>query len=544
MKISGNIVDILQKTIYPATLRVENGRIATIARETQQYDTFILPGFIDAHLHIESTLLVPSEFARLVVGHGTVAVVSDPHEIANVLGIAGIDYMIADSKKTPLKIFFGAPSCVPATPFETAGAVFGPPEVEALLQRDDIWYLSEMMNYPGVIAHDPQVAAILQTAGNYNKPIDGHAPGLRGPDLSTYIAAGITTDHETVAYDEGEEKLDKGMKLMIREGSAARNFDTLWPLIDRYPEQCMLCTDDIYPDELVKEHINGLVRRAVAHGADTMNVLQAACVNPVRHYGLDVGLLRPGDSADFIVVDNLKEYNILTTCIQGRIVAEQGKLLLSPTKSMPLQGVAADRKKAANFAVTPAGGRMRVIEAIEDQILTNMVYAVPHIVDGQVVSNPDADVLKFVVVSRYETTAPAIGFIRRFGLQQGAIASSVGHDSHNILAIGVTDEAICTAVNLIIDNQGGLTVVSEDEQVVLPLPVAGLMANDDGYAVAARFVSLNRLVKKLGCQMQAPFMTLSFMSLLVAPRLKLSDKGLFDSEHFRFIDLFVATEEE
>ena len=544
MKISGNIVDILQKTIYPGTLRIENGRIAAIDQEAREYDTFILPGFIDAHLHIESTLLVPGEFARLAVRHGTVAVVSDPHEIANVLGIPGIDYMIADNRKTPLKIYFGAPSCVPATPFETAGAAFGPLEIEALLNRDDIWFLSEMMNYPGVITNDSQVAEILQIARKHKKPIDGHAPGLRGQDLTTYIAAGITTDHETVAYDEGEEKLNKGMKLLLREGSAARNFDTLWPLIDRYPEQCMLCTDDIYPDELAESHINGLVRRAVAHGAEPMNVLKAACVTPVLHYGLDVGLLKPGDPADFIVVDNLKEYNIISTCIQGQYVAKHGKSLLPPTSSTPLPGIVAGRKKAMDFVVKPADGKMRVIEAIDGQILTNMVYAAPRIANGQVVSNPEDDVLKFVVVSRYENAAAGIGFIKGFGLQQGAIASSVGHDSHNILAIGVTDEAICTAVNLIIDNQGGLAAVSEDEQVVLPLPVAGLMANDDGFEVAARFTGLNRLVKKLGCQLKAPFMTLSFMSLLVAPRLKLSDKGLFDSEHFRFVDLFVSTEKE
>jgi adenine deaminase len=452
--------------------------------------------------------------------------------------------MLADSKKTPLKIYFGAPSCVPATPFETAGAAFGPPEIDALLTRSDIWYLSEMMNYPGVIAGDPQVAAILQIARNHKKPLDGHAPGLRGRDLTTYIAAGITTDHETVAFDEGEEKLNKGMKLMIRQGSAARNFDTLWPLIDRYPEQCMLCTDDIYPDELTESHINGLVRRAVAYGADTMNVLKAACVNPVRHYGLDVGLLRPGDAADFIVVNNLAEYKIISTCIQGRFVARRGKPLLPPTSSTPLPSIAINKKMAADFSIKQTGRKIRVIEAIDGQILTNLVYVVPRIASGQVVSDPDNDVLKFTVVSRYEPTPPGIGFIKGFGLQQGAIASSVGHDSHNILAIGVTDTAICTAVNLIIDNQGGLAAVGENERAVLPLPIAGLMANDDGFTVADRYTALNRLVKKLGCRLQAPFMTLSFMSLLVAPRLKLSDKGLFDSEYFRFVDLFASTEKE
>jgi adenine deaminase len=540
MKISGNIVDVLHKSIYPGTLRVENGRIAAIDREAGQYDTFILPGFIDAHIHIESTLLVPSEFARLIVGHGTVAVVSDPHEIANVLGIAGIDYMVANSRQTPLKIHFGASSCVPATSFETAGATFGPTEIDELLGRSDIRFLSEMMNYPAVIAGDPQVMKILQTARKHGKPIDGHAPGLCGPELTKYIAAGITTDHETVAYDEGKEKLEKGMKLIIREGSAARNFDTLWPLIDRYPEQCMLCSDDIYPDQLVSGHINALVRRAVAKGAETMNVLKTACVNPILHYGLDVGQLQPGDPADFIVVDNLKNFNIISTCIQGRQVADAGRTLLPSTKSAPIQGIVTARKKGADFAVKPAGGKMRVIEAIDGQILTNQIYAAPRIVNGQVVSDPRDDVLKFAVVNRYHGSAtPTLGFIKGFGLKQGAIASSVGHDSHNILALGVTDEALCAAINLIIDHQGGLAAVSEGDKVVLPLPVAGLMANDDGFAVAARFAALNQFAAKLGCRLKAPFMTLSFMSLLVAPRLKLSDKGLFDSEHFRFIDLFV-----
>jgi adenine deaminase len=468
-----------------------------------------------------------------------VAVLSDPHEIANVLGIPGVEYMIADSRKTPLKIYFGAPSCVPATSFETSGATFGPPEVDTLLNRTDIWFLSEMMNYPGVVAGDPLVAAILKTARKHGKPIDGHAPGLRGQGLTKYIEAGITTDHETVAYDEGEEKLKKGMKLLIREGSAARNFDTLCPLIDSYPDQCMLCSDDIYPDQLAMGHINALVRRAVARGTDRMNVLNAACVNPVLHYGLDVGLLRQGDPADCIVIDNLKDYNIITTCIQGQYVAERGKTLLPPTSAAPMQGIGAGEKKVEDFAIKQAGRKMRVIEAVDGQILTNLIYAAPRIANGQVISNPEDDVLKFVVVNRYGSAAPGLGFIRGFGLQQGAIASSVGHDSHNILAVGVTDEAICEAVNLIIANQGGLAAVCQDAKELLALPVAGLMTNKDGLEVASRFAALNRLAKKLGSCLQAPFMTLSFMSLLVAPQLKLSDKGLFDSEHFRFIKLFV-----
>jgi adenine deaminase len=540
MKISGNIVDVVHKSISPGTLWVENGRIAAVNREAGKYDTFILPGFIDAHIHIESSLLVPSEFARLVVGHGTVAVVADPHEIANVLGVEGIDYMIGNSGQTPLKIYFGAPSCVPATSFETAGATFGPAEIDMLLARSDIRFLSEMMNYPAVIAGDPLVAAILRIARKHNKPVDGHAPDLRGAELTRYIAAGITTDHETVAVDEGEEKIKKGMKLIIRQGSAARNFDALRPLLDRYPAHCMLGSDDIYPDQLVSGHINTMVRRAVANGTDPMNVLQAACINPVRHYGLDVGLLQPGDPADFIVVDNLKYFNIITTCIQGRPVADRGMPLLPPAGGAPIRSIRAERKKRADFVVKPAGGKMRVIEAIDGQILTNQTYAAPRIVDSQVVSNPAEDVLKFAVVNRYTAdVAPAIGFLKGFGLQQGALVSSVGHDSHNILAIGVTDEALCAAVNLIIDHQGGLAAVSEDDEVVLPLPVAGLMAYADGFAVAARFAALHRFAGKLGCRLKAPFMTLSFMSLLVAPRLKLSDKGLFDSEHFRFVDLFV-----
>ena len=504
MKISGNIVDVVQQTIYPGTLRVENGRITAIDREAGQYTTFILPGFIDAHFHIESTLLVPSEFGRLAVGHGTVAVVADPHEIANVLGIAGIENMIANSRQTPLKIYFGAPPCVPATSFETAGATFGPAEIDALLGRPDIRFLSEMMNYPAVIAGDPQVEAILRIARKHNKPIDGHAPGLRGEDLSRYIAAGITTDHETVDLDEGEEKIAKGMQLIIREGPAARNFDTLWPLIDRYPEQCMLCSDDIYPDQLATGHINTLVRRAVAKGADIMNVLKVACVNPVRFYDLDVGLLQPSDPADFIVVNNLKNFKIITTCIQGRFVVEQGRTLLPLTKSAPVRSIYACRKKATDFAVKPAGRKIRVIGAIDGQLLTNQIYAAPRIVRGRVVSDPAADVLKFAVVNRYQVSAaPALGFIRGFGLQQGAIASSVGHDSHNILAIGVTDKALCAVVNLIIDHQGGLAAVSKNDELVLPLPVAGLMTNEDCFTVAARFAALHRFAEKLGCCLKA-----------------------------------------
>jgi adenine deaminase len=538
MKVSANIIDILNSIIYPGIIDIQNGRIAAIARNNESYDTFVLPGFVDAHVHIESSMLTPSEFARLAVMHGTVATVSDPHEIANVLGMNGVKFMIENGKSVPFKFHFGASPCVPATAFETAGASLGQSEIETLLQNNEIKYLSEMMNFPGVIGGDPDVMAKIEIAKKYGKPIDGHAPGLRGEALKRYISAGISTDHETFQYDEGEEKLSLGMKLLLREGSAAKNFDTLNHLIAKYPEQCMLCSDDKHPDDLVAGHINDLVKRSVIMGIDRMIILKCACVNPVLHYGLNVGLLRVGDDADFIEVDNLSSFNVLKTYIKGRIVAENGKALLPRVAANHINNFKTEIQAAGEFAIKARGNKIRIIEAINHQVITGSVEAILKQKNGYVAPDIERDILKITVVNRYENLPPAIGLVKNFGLKTGAIASSVSHDSHNIVAVGVTDEDICNAINLVIEHKGGLAVSYDNIREVLPLPIAGLMSDEDGFTVARQYSRIDRIAKQLGSHLDAPFMTLSFMALLVIPKLKLSDRGLFDGERFEFVDVF------
>lgn len=536
MKISGNIVDAVKSRIYAGTVLVRNGRIEEIV-EGGSYNTWIIPGFVDSHVHVESSLLAPSEFARLAAVHGTVAAVCDPHEIANVLGMEGVEFMIENGRSVPFRFAFGAPSCVPATPFETAGASVGPAEIESLLQRNDVKFLAEVMNFPGVINGDPQVLEKIAMAKKYGKPVDGHAPGLRGEALRKYIAAGISTDHESSGYEEGAEKLSLGMSLLIRQGSAARDFDALSPLISRYPDRCMFCSDDLHPDDLAAGHIKEMVRKGRKLGIDLFTLLKCACLNPVRHYGLETGLLRAGDSADFLEVDNLDDLNILQTYIGGERVAAGGKAL------MPLMHVAGPNrfntraKRPEDFAVKSSAAESNIIDAADGRIVTAWSREKLKKENGRLVSDPGRDILKISVVNRYADVPPATGFIRNFGLKQGAFASSVAHDSHNVVAVGVSDKEICAAVNLVIENRGGLCAVGNDFREFLPLPVAGLMSDEDGYVVAEKYSQLDMLAKNLGSKLSAPFMTLSFMALLVIPRLKLSDKGLFDAERFRFIDL-------
>ncbi|MFC1999287.1 adenine deaminase [Chloroflexota bacterium] len=537
-RISGNIVDVLNSTIYPGTLEIRDGRITSIVKDEKEYETFILPGMVDSHIHIESSMLVPSAFARLAVGHGTVATLSDPHEIANVLGIEGVNYMIENTKTVPLKFCFGAPSCVPATPFETSGAHIGPEQVEELLRKNEVKYLSEMMNFPGVLNDDPEVMAKIEVARRLGKPIDGHAPGLRGEALAKYVAAGISTDHESLNREEALEKIKLGMKILIREGSAAKDFEELVGILEEHPDQCMFCSDDKHPDDLVLGHINQLVKRALKLGIDKMKVLKCACVNPVQHYGLDVGLLQEGCWADFIEIDGFEDFNILRTYINGELVAEKGKTLLPKVGAGVANNFQAGKKQKLDFSVKPEGETINVIEAIDGQLITNRLSAASKILGGNVVSDTDGDILKMAVVNRYQDAPPAVGFIKGFGLKNGAIASSVAHDSHNIVAVGVTDEALCQAVNVIVENQGGVAVVSDNEKSVLPLPVAGIMTIQDGFEVAKQYSELDKLAKKLGSKLHAPFMTLSFMALLVIPKMKLSDKGLFDGEKFEFMNLF------
>jgi len=540
--LGANIVDVENGRIHPGIVRVENGRIAAIDPADGPFDTYILPGFVDAHVHIESSMLPPSEFARLSVVHGTVATVSDPHEIANVLGVDGVRYMIEDGRRVPLKFHFGAPSCVPATAFETAGARIGPEETALLLDDPEILYLSEMMNYPGVVAADPEVMAKIAAAHERGKPVDGHAPGLRGEALRAYVGAGISTDHECYDRDEALEKLSLGMKILIREGSAARNFDALIDLVPSYPDRCMFCSDDKHPDDLVEGHIDLLVRRAIDRGIDPMDALRCASVNPVLHYGLNVGLLRPGDPADFIEVDDLRSLNVLRTVIDGRVVAERGETAIPRMEARSVNKFATREKQPGDFRVLHSGGPVNVIEAIDGQLVTRRRVADPKMVDGEAVSDPERDILKIAVVNRYDDLPPAVAFIGNVGLKRGAIASSVAHDSHNVIAVGCSDAELCRAVTLVIASRGGLAVVGDGREEILPLPVAGLMSDRDGREVAAMYTALVRSAVALGATLRSPFMTLSFMALLVIPSLKLSDLGLFDGENFRFIPLAAADE--
>lgn len=536
--ISGNIFDVVKGVVYPGTLVIESGRIIDIKKDDKKYDSCIIPGFIDSHVHIESSMLAPSGFARIAVKHGTVAVVSDPHEIANVLGVEGVDYMIENGRSVPFKFYFGAPSCVPATTFETSGAAIDIDDIENLLKRDEIKFLSEVMNYPGVINEDPQIIAKLNLAKKYSKMIDGHAPGLTGGELEKYVNAGISTDHEVFTRQEAIEKLRLGMKILIREGSAAGNFDILIGLIDEYYNDCMFCCDDIHPGDLLKGHINRMVKKAINYGYDPMKVLKCACVNPVRHYGLGAGLLQKGDYADFLIVDNLNDLHIIKTFINGEVVAEEGRSLIPRTKTKTPNNFRTKKKKSSDFAVKLQGERVNIIEAIDGSLITNRVSGIPKVSGGYVLSDTEKDILKLTVVNRYKDAPPSIAFVKNFGLKKGAIASSIAHDSHNIIAVGVSDIEIADAVNLVIENMGGIAVVCDNERLVLPLPVAGIMTDEDGFEVAESFSNLEELVKGMGSQLNSPFSTLSFMALLVIPSIKLSDKGLFDGERFSFMPLF------
>lgn len=539
-KITAQFVDIDNRSIYPATIIVQNGRIQSIEKfeATDKLPLpYILPGFIDAHVHIESSMLVPSEFARLAVVHGTVGTVSDPHEIANVCGVAGVEYMIANGKTVPFKFNFGAPSCVPATVFETAGANLNSEDVTTLLQRNDIKYLTEVMNFPGVLHKDAEVMAKIAAAKKAGKPIDGHAPGLRGETAGAYIAAGISTDHECFTIDEALDKLKYGMKILIREGSAAKNFEALIDLLNDYPDMIMFCSDDKHPDSLVEGHINQLCARAIAKGINVFNVLQAACVNPVEHYKLDIGLLKQADFADFILVKDLISFEVLETYINGQLVAENGKSAIASVKAGIINNFVTDEKSPSDFehACSLNNDLVPVIEAIDGQLITNKLLIRMLPVNGLLLSDTNRDILKIAVVNRYKQMPVAKGFIKNFGLKQGAIASSVAHDSHNIVVVGVDDESIASAVNLIIKAKGGVSCVSNTEEQLLALPIAGLMSERDGYQIAQEYTAIDLMSKTLGSKLSSPFMTLSFMALLVIPHLKLSDMGLFDGDEFKLI---------
>ncbi len=537
-KIKGNLVDVFNRKIFPARVSVGDGKIESITRIDELLPHYILPGFIDSHVHIESSMLTPVGFSRLAVRYGTVAVVSDPHEIANVAGSEGVKFMIENSKKVPLKVFFGAPSCVPATVFEKSGAVLDSQKVGKLLKRDDIYFLAEVMNFPGVINGDPGVLDKINRAIQYRKPVDGHAPGLTGSDLKKYINAGISTDHECLSLAEAEEKISLGMKIQIREGSAAKGFDLLYELIDRYPDSVMLCSDDIHPGDLLKGHINQMLSRGIKLGVNIFNLIKAASINPVKHYNLPVGMLRTDDHADMVIVDNLDDFGIIETYINGEKVYGQGEVLFKGVNQAFHTKFRTTQVGPDDLKVKATGSRMRVIRAMDGELYTGSGIIAPRVTGGYVVSDPESDVLKITVVNKYENKKPVTAFVSGFGLKKGAIAGSIAHDSHNIIAVGVSDNDIAYAINGIIDLQGGLIAVAYPDTVRLKLEIAGLMTVQEGTAVAQLQQELDDFARQSGCSLAAPFMSLSFMALLVIPELKISDQGLFDGINFSFTSLF------
>lgn len=537
--IKANLIDVVAKEIFAAELSIVDHKIASIKKTNEVYSTYILPGFIDAHVHVESSMLVPAEFARIAVTHGTVGTISDPHEIANVLGVAGVDYMIENAKQVPFHFYFGAPSCVPATGFETAGAVIDSKGIDQLLSRKEIVYLAEMMNFPGVIYKDEEVLKKLASAKKHNKPVDGHAPGLMGEEMQHYFNAGITTDHECFGYIEALEKLKHGVTIMIREGSAAKNFETLIPLLKDYPDQMMFCCDDKHPDNLIESHINDHVKRALKHGHDLFDVLRASSYNVVKHYHLPVGLLQAGDSADFIEINNLEDFSVLRTYISGTLVSENGKSFIKTGDAPIVNNFNCRLKTSEDFKLKAEGSNIRVIEVLDGQLITNELFTESFAVNGFAESNTEQDILKIAVVNRYSDEPVAKAFIKNVGLKTGAIASCVAHDCHNIVVVGTNDEDMCKAVNLIIKAKGGISLANGNEALVLELPIAGIMTNQPAEQVAEAYTTLDQRAKALGSKLRAPYMSLSFMALLVIPELKLSDKGLFNGKTFEFTNVFV-----
>ncbi len=535
MIIKANYIDIKNRTIFPAKVLVQENKIISIDKIDESLTTYILPGFIDAHIHIESSMLIPSEFARLAVQHGTVATVSDPHEIANVLGVEGVNFMLSNAEQVNFHFNFGVSPCVPATPFETSGAILDSQTVKQLLQNPKLNHLAEVMAFPSVVADDKEIMAKIKYAKELNIPIDGHAPFLSGSDLKKYIDAGISTDHEASSYDEAKEKLELGMKILIREGSAAKNYEALSPLIEEYPDMLMFCSDDKHPNDLLKGHINELVKRSLKKGYNLFDILTIASINPKEHYSLDVGQLQIGDKADFIEIDNLENFNILKTFIDGKIVSENSKSKIDSIQVEPLNNFHAQTTQASDFIFKNNCKKLKVIQVIDHELFTlEKEYNIEE--NTHFSADLKNDILKIVVLNRYEKTTPSISFINGFNLSQGAIASSVAHDSHNIIAVGCSDEEISKAINLLISSKGGVTAVHGEKTVHLPLEVAGIMSHNDAFEVAEQYAKLDTFVKEeLNSSLSAPFMTLSFMALLVIPEIKLSDKGLFDGRTFNFI---------
>jgi adenine deaminase len=532
--ITGNLINISTEEIYSAEISFDNGLITCIKPVKGDFNRLILPGFIDSHIHIESSMLCPSRFAEAAVPHGTCSVVSDPHEIANVMGLEGIKYMLKDAESVPFKMFLTAPSCVPATFFETSGAKISKDEIKQLLKNPEIVALGEMMNFPRVINEDVEVMGKIEEAKKYNKPVDGHAPLLSGKDLCKYIMAGISTDHECTSKDEAEEKKRLGMKIMLREGSSAKNLEELADVGGDF-----IVSDDKHPEDLINGHVDEMLRKAVEYGIDGIDAIKMVTLNPAEHYKLETGNIMPGKAADFVIVDDLDNLNVNKVLINGELVAKNGKALFKVNPVKLPNSFQLKPKKPSDFNITANGSyaKVRAIEVVEDQLITEEKSVDLKIIDGFLEADLAQDVIKIAVVERYGHERVNNGFLKGFGLKNGAIASSVAHDSHNIIAVGTNNEDMSQAVNTVLKNKGGLSVVFNNDVKYLKLPIAGLMSTNPLEKVANNLRELHKTVQDLGVKIPSPFMTMSFLALLVIPSLKISDKGLFDVNKFKFVDL-------
>ncbi|MBO5152136.1 MAG: adenine deaminase [Methanobrevibacter sp.] len=570
MKFTAYILDVLTSSVYPARITVEGGIFKQIVPimvdgETKvDVEGLMLPGFIDSHIHIESSALTPAQFAKVAVMHGTTSVVCDPHEIANVSGIDGIEFMIENASTVPFNFYFSAPSCVPATSFETSGAVLNSDEIEYLLQKDEVVALGEMMNFPGVIHGDKEVLKKLELARKYKKPIDGHAPLVSGEDLDKYLEQYIVTDHECSNFQEAIEKKQKGMKIMVRDGSSAKNMEALFDFTERInylknqesfgiiPSEVLerrihspifdfIVSDDKNSRDLINGHLNLSVKKAVELGIDIIKAIEMVTINPASHYNLDAGAIVTGARADFIIIDNIIDFNILKTYVAGECVYDGENVLFDAPDVETENRIDAPKKTAQDFDILFDGDEceVNVIECFNGELLTKKATAKLYVDNGKVMPSIYDDVLKISVVERYGHNNVANAFIKGFGLKKGAIASSIAHDSHNIIVIGYNSEDMAEAVNTVIENKGGIAVVSEDFSDSLPLPIAGLMSNEDAFVVAKKLRQLQKMAYALGCKMDSPFMTMAFMALLVIPSIKISDKGLFDGDNFEFMDVII-----
>jgi adenine deaminase len=537
-KIEGNIVDVVNRKIFKGRIFFDNCIRKIEKIKNADCNNFILPGFIDAHVHIESTMLTPFEYSKKATQHGVIAAITNPHEIANVCGVEGINYMINNARKTPMKIYFGAPSCVPATPFENNGATISAEEIEDLFKGDKCFHLSEMMNFPGVINDDKDVWGKIKIAKKYNKKIDGHAPLLTGKGLKKYIEAGISTDHETTQLDEALEKLKMGMKIIMRNSSASRDYLHLISLIKTHPKDTMMCTDDCHPDDLERGYINEMVKTAIEKGYNILDVISIASKNARDHYGIGTGLLQLYDPADFIVIDNFKNFNIEKVFIDGIELLNENQIKNQNPQTEKINNFHQNKISISDIRFPVQNRKINVIKIVEDSIITkNEKYQIKGN-NEYFESETKDDILKIVIVNRYKNEKPAVGFVKGFNLKNGAIGSSVAHDSHNIVVVGVSDMEICNAISSIQGSKGGLVAVNGNEKHLLPLPIGGIMSDKPCEEVAREYKSLNITVKGMGCEIHAPFMTLSFMSLLVIPELKIGDKGLFGVNKFSFINVY------